>query len=242
MNNITIYDIEKKIRLYLETIHPKTSNGFIIRLSDKINIVYERRKSYIATFPLINQQIIEDILNKWSEYALNDILDNYDLTQLFTILSIDPIKISSDQTEINIKYAGEIINPENIIRCLTLDIIEQMNKHMIELYMDNNYPETENYNEIFDKIELDDIYSEYPDVDIYVPLKLSSNDESDIIFYLNATIKTNNHLIDIIDDIRISLNSDDVNEIISYEKEDIVYKFGKNKVLQSFTIITDPQL
>ena len=48
--------------------------------------------------------------------------------------------------------------------------------------------------------------------------KLSSNDESDIIFYLNATIKTNNHLIDIIDDIRISLNSDDVNEIISYEK------------------------
>ena len=242
MNNITIYEIEKNVRLYLETIHPKTSNGFIIRLSNKINSVYERRKSYIVQFPLINQQIIEDIINKWSEYALNNIIDDYDLNQLFTILSIDPIKISTNQTEINIKYGGEIVNPENIIRSLTLDIIEQMNKHMIELYMDNHYPDVDNYNEIFDKIEIEDIYFEYPDVDIYVPLKLSSNDDDDITFYLNGTIKTTNHLIDIIDDIRMSLNSDDTNEIISYDKEDIVYKFGKNKVMQNFSIITDPQI
>jgi hypothetical protein len=74
MNNILINEVENKIRLYLESKHPSNSNSFIIRLSDDINLIYERRRSYIVQFPFINQidknEQIYKIIDRWSEYAL----------------------------------------------------------------------------------------------------------------------------------------------------------------------------
>lgn len=251
MNNILINDVEKYIRLYLETKHQIDSSGFIIRLSDNINSIYERHRTYIMQFPLINPDLISQIISCWSEYALENIIENYNLHQRMTILAIEPLKIASTQNEIIIKYINEKINPEIIIRQLSLDIIEQMNKHMIELYMDQNYPnidindsEQENeYNEIFDSIDIEQIYSTYPQAEIYIPLKLKSKmDSNDIIFYINGTINTTSHIINIVDDIRICLESDNQDEIISYAKDEIVYKYGKNKELQQFSIITDPQI
>ena len=61
MNNILLPDVEKQIKIYLETKHPNDSNGFIIRLSTKLNLTYEMRKSYIVRFPIINQNMIEQI-------------------------------------------------------------------------------------------------------------------------------------------------------------------------------------
>jgi hypothetical protein len=167
-----------------------------------------------------------------------------------TICSIDPIKFSS-VSDIIIRYSGEVINPELIIKKLTFDIIEQLNKHIIELYIDEHYPHIDidddtqrtNFNKIFDNIKLEEIYKIYPFVEIYVPLNINSDLDSsskDIIFYLNATINTTDHIINIIDDIRECLDSNDTNEIITYDKEEIVYKFGSNKQLASFNIITDP--
>ena len=62
MNNILINEVENQIGIYLKTKHPNESNGFIIRLSDNLNSIYERRRSYIVQFPLINQEIIDQII------------------------------------------------------------------------------------------------------------------------------------------------------------------------------------
>jgi hypothetical protein len=249
MNNLLLNDVENIIKIYLQTKHTINSNGFLIRLSDNINAVYERRRSYIVKFPTLDQDIIYQIINRWTEYALDNIIENYDLNQQMTILSIDPLKFSTDQSDITIKFSGEVINPEIIIRKLSIDIIEQMNKHLIETYMDKHYPyidmddinQREEFNEIFDNIDLNDIYAEYPQAEVYVPLSLRSNDD-DITFYINGTILTTHHLINIIDDIRLCLDSNNKNEIINYDKDDIVYKFVSNKKLQDFNIITDPQI
>ena len=257
MNNILINEVENNIRIYLETKHPIESNGFIIRLSDNINQIYERRRSYIVRFPFINPEIINQIVDSWSEYALNNIIEDYDLNQPMTILSIDPLKFSTIYSDIVIMYSGEVINPEIIIRKLSIDIIEQMNKHMIELYMDQSYPEIDidnpqqrdQFNEIFNNIEMEQIYGIYPQVEIYIGLDLKSNSNpnfdselGDITFYINGTIETKSQIIDIIDDIRLCLDSDNQNEIISYDKDDIVFKYRSNKELQNFSIITDPQI
>jgi len=250
MNNILLPDVEKQIKIYLETKHPHDSNGFIIRLSNKINLTYEMRKSYIVRFPIINQNMIEQIIDKWTDYALNNIIDNYDLNQEMTILSIDSLKFSYIQSEITIMFSGETISPEIIIRRLSIDIIEQLNKHLIEVYMDKYYPEIdigdsekiEEFNEIFDNIELDHIYGLYPQVEIYIPLTLSNSSNEDIVFYINGTINTKSQMIDIINDIRICLDSNNLEENIIYDKEDIVYKYGINKELQIFSIISDPQI
>ena len=251
LNNITIDEIESVINYYLKNKHPSHSNWFIIRLGDNITQIHERRRSYIIKFPLINtKEDINQIINTWSDYALNNIIENYNITQQMTICSIDPIKFSS-VSDIIIRYSGEVINPELIIKKLTFDIIEQLNKHIIELYIDEHYPHIDidddtqrtNFNKIFDNIKLEEIYKIYPFVEIYVPLNINSDLDSsskDIIFYLNATINTTDHIINIIDDIRECLDSNDTNEIITYDKEEIVYKFGSNKQLASFNIITDP--
>ena len=251
MNNILINDVEHYIRLYLESKHPSDSNSFIIRLSDNLDQIYERRRTYIVQFPLINQQIIEQIVDKWTDYAINNIIENYNLNQQMTILSINPIKFSTIQTDITIQYYGETINPEILIRKLTIDIIEQMNKHLIEVYMDKYYPEididdpehSDQYNEIINIVEMEQIYSIYPFVEIYIPLNLKSKSETnEITFYINGTIDIRSHIVDIIDDIRLCLDSDNIDEIIIYDKEDIIYKYGANKQLQNFSIITDPQI
>ena len=249
MNNLLINDVETKIRIYLETIHPSNSNSFIIRLGDCINTIYERRRSYIVKFPLINQEIIDQIIDKWTNYALENIIENYDINKELTIISIDPLKFPIEQLDININYTGQTINPEFIIKNLCVDIIEQLNKHLIELYMDENYPhididdqsDREKFNEIFDQLNMIDIYNKYPNVDIYIELNLKTNID-DVKFYINGTINTQSNIIDIVDDIRNCLDTNDTQESITYDKHDIIYKFGSDKILQNFSIITDPKI
>ena len=250
MNNLLLNEIETKIKIYLETIHPKESNGFIIRLADYINTIYERRRSYIIKFPFINQSNINNIVDKWSMYAIDNIIEDYDINKEFSIVSIDPLKFSTNQINITICYGGYTINPEILIKKLCIDIIEQMNKHLIELYMDTNYPDIdiedpndrEKFNEIFDNLDMDILFNKYQIADVYIPLQLKSSTINDTIFYINGTISTKYHIIDIVEDIRNCLDTDDVQEIITYDKDDIIYKFNCNKILQNFSIITDPQI
>jgi hypothetical protein len=126
-----------------------------------------------------------------------------------------------------------------------------MNKRIIELYMDTNYPEIdiadtdqrEQFNDIFDQIDMETIYEKYPFADVYIPINLTkSNDDTNVMIYINGTISTSVRIIDIIDDIRECLDTDDTNEIFNYSKDDIVYKFGTNKEIKSFNFITDPDI
>lgn len=254
MSNIDISDIEKVLESYLKTVHPLDANGFIIRIADVQKNNYERRRIYIVNFPYIKNTFlnIDDIISTWSDYALSNIIENYDLNQLFTIISIDPIRINKDFDEVIIQYSGSSLNPENLIRSLCLDIINKMNQRLIELYMDETYPnidiadskQYDEYNRLFDNIDIDDIYHKYKMADIYIPIKLTSDDNQfePTTFYINGTLDTKNQLIDIIDDIRSCLQTDDIDEKLEYSADEIIYKFGTNIKTKEFAIITDPNI
>ena len=240
LSDLTIYDIENVLRQYLVEVQPKDSNGFLIRLSNIMNNNFERRRSYIISYPIDSK--IDDIINNWSTFAIEYIIDNYDLTDIMNIVSIDPLKIK-DIEDIKIQHSGTYINPEGIIRNLTMDIISQMNKHLIELYMDNYYPEIdidnsedrEIFNKIFDELDINEIYDIYKNTVIYVPIKLTTNNE-DKIFYLHGNILTNSKYNDIIDNIRECLDTNEINEILTYDKDEIIYNFNSNNDLEPFNI------
>jgi hypothetical protein len=258
LNDIDINDIEQVLKSYLLIKHPSHSNGFIIRLSDKITESFERRRTYIIKFPYIidyNSSLINDIINQWSDYALENVIENYDLNQQMTIVSIDPINIDKIFDNIQIHYSGSTINPENLVRSLSFDIIEQMNRRIIETYMDKEHPEIdiadsdqiEKFNEIFDDIDMDEIYARYKYADVYIGISLGATKSIDDIdsnpfIYVNATILTNSKIIDIIDEIRMCLDFNDTSEIFNYIKDDIVFKFSTKNEIKSFSIITDPDI
>jgi hypothetical protein len=166
-----------------------------------------------------------------------------------TIKAIDPISISKEFTNIQIKYAGTVTNPEKFIKNLTVDLIEQMNKRLMEKYMDDNHPEVdildsdqlEQFNQNFDDIDMDIIYEKYKFVDVYIPIKLSVDTEV-IEFFLHGVINTKSIYIDVVDEIRSCINSNDSSEVLSYDKDEIIYKFGNNKEVIEFAIITDPKI
>jgi hypothetical protein len=257
MKNIGINEIEEVIKSYLNFKHPNHSNGFIIRLEDHIKNSYNRRRSYIIKFPHLheetdkkNDQIIE-ILNTWTDFAINNIVPEYDLNYEMTILSIDPLNIDKQFKSVSVQYSGTTVNPEDFIRSISFDIIDQMNKHLIETYMDEKHPDIDiedsdqrdQFNAIFDEIDMESIYETYPYSEVYVPINLTNSEaDTNCELYLNATLKTNYQMIDIIDDIRRNLDTDDTNEVFNYNKDDIVYKFRKNKELENFAIITDAVL
>ena len=228
LHKIDIYEMEQTITSYLVNNHPVTSNGFFIRLEDLIQNSYSRRRCYIIEFPLFNDnklEIISQIMDKWTQYAIEHIIENYDLSKEFTIVSIDPVKINKNITDISIQFAGMTVNPEDIVKSISIDIINQMNKRIIELYMDTNYPEIdiadsdqrEQFNDIFDQIDMETIYEKYPFADVYIPINLTkSNDDTNVMIYINGTISTSVRIIDIIDDIRECLDTDDTNEIFNY--------------------------
>ena len=87
MKNIGINDIEEVIKSYLNFKHPNHSNGFIIRLEDHIKNSYNRRRSYIIKFPHLHEETdkkndqIREILNTWTEFAINNIVPEYDLVR-----------------------------------------------------------------------------------------------------------------------------------------------------------------
>jgi hypothetical protein len=255
LNDITINEIEVILRDYLETVHPKKSNGFIIRLSESIKNNYTKRKSYIVNFPENKSEDkfnVNNIVNEWSDYAINNIIDNYDLTSKYTIVSIDPISVDKNINKIIIQYSGETISPEELVKSVSLKIIEQMNVRLIEMYMDEFHSDIDIYDEayadklaeIYDDIDMESIYDKYKYVDVYVPIKtvISENVNDNIVFYLNGTIKVDSVITDIVDDIRMCLDFNDINERLEFIKEDIVYKFDTKNVLSKFTIITDPDI
>lgn len=176
LNDINLFEIENVIKTYLTDIHPITSNGIFIRIGNKVNDQYEKRDMFIISFPLLERNNdIYNIVYKWSEFIVNHY--NIDLTKTFTIVSIDPISVTNIN-HINVQYSGTSINPEYFIREVANDIIEQMNKHLIEKYMDDNYPDIDiddinqqdKYNEILDQTEMEEIYKIFKYAEIYVPI------------------------------------------------------------------------
>ena len=248
MNNITINEVEIVLRDYLEKVHPKKSNGFIIRLSHSIKNNYNVRKSYIVNFPIDDKFNIDNIINEWSEYAINNIIENYDLTSKYTIISINPISVDRSINKVIIQYSGETISPEELVKSVSLAIIEQMNIHLIEMYMDDVYPNTDisdgEYEDLLNELDMESVYEKYKYADVYVPIKTVIDDDvkNNMIFYLNGTIKTDSVITEIVDDIRMCLDFNDVNEKLEFKKEDIVYKFNTINEPSNFTIITDADI
>ena len=248
MNNITINEVEIVLRDYLEKVHPKKSNGFIIRLSHSIKNNYNVRKSYIVNFPIDDKFNIDNIINEWTDYAINYIIENYDLMSKYTIMSIDPITVDRTINKVIIQYSGETTSPEELVKSVSLAIIEQMNVHLIETYMDEHYPDVDvsdgEYENLLDELDMDNIYEKYKYADVYVPIKTVIDDDvkNNMIFYLNGTIKTDTIITEIVDDIRMSLDFNDVNEKLEFKKEDIVYKFNTINEPSNFTIITDANI
>jgi hypothetical protein len=194
--------------------------------------------------------MIDQIIDKWTNYALENIIENYDINKELTIVSIDPLVSTIEYDDIIISFGGQTINPEYIIKNLCVDIIEQMTKHLIELYMDENYPhidiedptQREEFNEIFDQLDMNEIYTKYSIAEIYIELNLKSDTIDDVVFYINGTISTISHFIDIVDQMRNCLDTNNIQETIIYDKNDIIYKFSNNKILEDFSIITDPKI
>lgn len=249
--DIPIYETVNIINEYLIEKHPINSNGFVIRISRKMPNNFTKRNMYIVNFPKINDgnkmSIIQLLTDKWSEYIFSNIVKNCDMNEIVTVLSINPILVPKKFNDVIIQYSGTITNPENLVRSISMDIINRMNKHLIEQYMDEMHPEidildSEKKGEI-DNIDFDDIYNKYKYADVYVPITLTSNIILEkITFYLSGTILTNAKMSDIINDVRICLDTDDMSEIFEYDKDDIVYKFGSNKIEKSFNIITNAQV
>lgn len=231
-----IINLNELLNKYLNEIHPANSNAFIIRISDKISKSHNRRRSYILSFPIDIKN--EDILKFWIEYAIINITE----TNL-ELVSIDPFSINKIFNEIKISLSGVNINPEDFIKNLSFDIIEKLNKHIIEFYMDNNYPDIDidnpEYNIIFDNLDMSEIYETYPYTSIYIPLIIYTDSIFNV--FIHGIIKSNSSIIDIIDELRSILDSDDINESFEYNKEEIIYKYGKYNET-SFSIITDPDI
>jgi hypothetical protein len=168
-----------------------------------------------------------------------------------TITSIDPIKINKEFHDIYIQYSGKTINPETLIINISKDIIEQMNKHLIEIYMDEMYPDIDildestidNTNNQLNNIDHSEIYNKYKYADVYVPIMLTSNIFKDgMTIYLRGTIRTDIKIVDIINDIRLCLDTNDTSENFIYDKDDIVFRYGNEKQIRTFEIITNAQL
>jgi len=240
MNNIPIFEVGNVVQNYLVNKHPSESNGFIIRISDNISKSHVRRRSYFVNFPfkLLDNEMINEIEN---------IISNLNYENKMTIVSIDPINVNKKFEEIIIRFGGSTINPEELVKNLSIDIIEQMNNHLIEKYFDDNYEEIditdsenrERIDEILDNVNIHDIYKY---AEIYVPIKVSfpeNNIDETVLLFLNGTIKTKSQIVDIIDEIRLVIDSDDINESFTYDKNEIVYKFAVNETEKEFTLITD---
>ena len=182
-------------------------------------------------FPYIFNK--DELLNIWLDFALTKIEESN-----LTLISIDPLKINENFDKIDVFYSGYDINPEDFIKSLSFDIVEQMNKHLVEIYMDNNYSsidiEDPEYNIIFDNIEMEDLYNIYPYCTINIPIIITTEEILEVLIY--GIIKTNYSAIDIIDDIRQCLISNDTTESFEYNKDDIIYKYGIFKEID-FTII-----
>lgn len=250
LDDIELYKLPSIIKDYVMTIHPKNSNGFIIRLKDIINQHFERRRSYIIIFP--KQIEIDKIEDAFSDFMMKNIVIDNDVMMKVTVLSINPINIMKQKeiTEISITSSGETINPESLVKMICIDIIEQMNKHLVEVYMEHIHPELtmddsfelEKYNEIINDINMTEIYEKYKYADVYVPINIKSNDiKNTFTFYINGTILTSANIIDIVNDIRNCLDSNDTSEIFEYNKNEIIFKYANDIKVKSFEIITNAQ-
>lgn len=255
-NQIEVYEIENILRHFFANLRPPESNGFLIRFGDKINN-FNRRRSYIVNYPindisdnltdhpLINMLIdVNDITDKFISYVVENVL-NFDLNAKITIVSINAIKVNKKFNQTQIIFSGSDLNLEDLILEISTDIIQNMSLRLTEYYMDVNYPDIditdpedkEKFDLIFDNLDIDDIFESYPIVDVYVPLTLKVNDEH-INIYLNGTISTNSKIVDIIDSIRLSLDTNDINEQITYSSDEIIYKFETTNLLNDFVLIT----
>lgn len=276
LDNITLYELENILFYYFDNAHPIDSNGFIIRIGDILENSQNRRRSYFVNFPEmtnLNNELISklhnEIISNFVSYGSENIIPNNDLNYQFTIISIDPIKVSTLFDTVKITYGGVNVNQEDLIRTMSMDIINFMYKHLIEYYMDQHYPnididdkeQLDIFNDIFDNLDIDEICLLYPMVEVYVGINFISKDKQitqnllsllpqTCEIYLNGIIHSNYKIIDIIDAIRECLNSDDPNEIFTYSKDDIVFKFinanSMEKIKKSdigtFCLITDPKI
>lgn len=250
LDNIDIYAIEDVLREFLSNqIIDEKSNGLLIRLADTLPNSYTRRRMYIIEYP---EKDINKILNRWSEYALDNIIENYDLLKLFTIVSIQPLKIPNVK-DFLIKYSGHTIVPEDLIKKVTTAIIDNMHNHLLEYYMDEYHPEIDiaNSEEEYD-IDLEEVYETFPLVQVYVPIKEVNSNET---FYLNGTIRSTSVYVDIINEIRLTLDFDDLAEQLELKEDEIIYKYipkegtklwnhelHNNIKLENFEIITEINL
>jgi hypothetical protein len=232
----------------MTNLRPSNSNGFVIRFGDKINN-FNRRRSYIVNFPInlsINLSSIDisDIIDKFIIYIMENIINN-DLNYKLTIVSIDPIKINKNHDEIEIIFGGTSLNLEDLILEISTDIIKNMTLRLTEYYMDITHPEIdisdpidkEKFDQIFDDLDIDELIQKYPIADVYVPINLKINDEN-INIFLNGTISTNSKVVDIIDSVRSSLDTNDINEQFTYYADEIIYNFKTTNAINDFTLIT----
>lgn len=242
LHDIELYTIPTIIKSFLS----KDNNSVRVVIIDNISKIFSRTRVYDITYPIpVNA---DDVENAFSNYMMSNIVeDNNILKKVSVVLSICK-NTKDDVTKISIIYYGQTTNPDNLIKKVCVDIIEQLNKHLIEYYMDEKYPDLsledpeqkEKYNEIINNIEFSEIYNTYKHVDVYVPINIVSNTiHNKTTFYLNGTITTSSQIINILDNIRECLDSDDMSEVFEYNKDDIVFKYGNMKELKQFTIITN---
>lgn len=214
-------------------------NCIIVQFHDLTSHRYELNKKYVLSFsvPLNDNDLI-----KWDEYVTN-VIGIYHFDQIIDAVTVESLKIEKEFTNFQIDYLGSNINNYVLFKHIAIDIIEQLRKHLIEIYFDKNYPhidiyddnDKKKYADLIDELEISKLYEIYDSVHVQIPILLPNHD---MVFYLDGTIKSSITEIAVYSDIILCFNEVDMKEIYDYDKNDFIYEYGNGLKIKQFDIVT----
>lgn len=230
-----------KLKYILKTIIDDNMNYncIVIQFHDITSHQYEFTKKYVISFaiPFNTNDLI-----KWDEYVTN-VIGIYDFDQIIDAITVEPLKIEKEFTNFQINYLGSNINNYILFKHISIDIIDQLRKHLIEIYFDKNYPHIDIYDDndkkkyagLIDELEINKLCEIYDSVHVSIPMLLPNHD---MIFYLDGIIKTSMTELAIYNDIISCFNEVDMKEIYDYDKNDFIYEYSNGLKIKKFDIVT----
>ena len=241
LDNITIVKLINVFKQYLIEKKNNNFNLIILRITMTLTKTNEQTNNYEVCLP--EKYDINDVITCFSNYIIDNLTNNYDVNKLITLTSIDIFRTNKSYDDIKIACIKNTITQENFIRKLCVDIIDQMNKHLFEQYMEENYNyidiydenDKEMYIDIINNISMKDVYDKYKFVTIYVPIDVMNKD---IRFFINGHISITSTAITIMKDIRECLENN-IEDEFNYDKSEIIYKFTNSNIKIKFDIISD---
>lgn len=233
-DNISINDVRNIIQ---KLSQDKNNNCIAFYVHDNVSKII---KKYVISYNTVFDKY--DLL-KFDEFIIN-ILNIFDIDYHFDAVTIEPIHIDKKFDTFTINYIGSNCNNYIFFKHLSEDIKTELDKHMIEIYFEENYPyidindedDKEKYAEIIDNINVNKLYETYSKVSISVPLMLPKHD---MVIYLESIMYTTMDIIKIYNEIIACFNEIDMKEIYEYDKNQFVYIYDNKLNLKQFNLVTE---